>query len=133
MYVNQQKGRWRKRLFPWLLLAPSLILLLFVIGGPIIGTLFLALTDWDGIKTPSFIGIDNFTRLLQDKIFYAALWNNIKWMLIFLTVPVIMALVASMLISKVLRGKLFYRTVTFIPYILSTIVTAKLWSLIYNP
>ncbi|WP_217587264.1 carbohydrate ABC transporter permease [Lentibacillus saliphilus] len=131
--AKHSKQHWKKSLFPWLLLAPSLLLLLFVVGGPIIGTIFLSFTDWDGIKAPSFVGLENFSRLIHDKTFYIALANNIKWMAIFLTIPVIMALIVALLISKIARGKLFYRTVTFIPYILSTVVTAKLWSLIYNP
>ena len=130
---KRSKQQWKKTMFPWLLLAPSLLLLLFVLGGPVVGTIFLSFTNWDGIQAPSFNGIDNFVRLIQDKVFYIALVNNLKWMAVFLTVPVIMALIVSLLISKVTRGKLFYRIVTFIPYVLSTVVTAKLWSLIYNP
>lgn len=130
---KRSKQQWKKMMFPWLLLMPSLLLLLFVLGGPVIGTIFLSFTNWDGIQSPSFIGIDNFIKLIQDKVFYISLVNNLKWMAVFLTVPVLMALIVSLLISKVTKGKLFYRIVTFIPYVLSTVVTAKLWSLIYNP
>jgi raffinose/stachyose/melibiose transport system permease protein len=128
---NQRK--WTKTLLPWLLLSPSIALLLLVVGGPIAGTIWLSFTDWNGIADPAFIGLENFKNLLQDKIFYAALLNNFKWMAFFLTVPVIVALGVAMLISKVKTGKTFYRMIVFIPYIVATVVTAKIWLLMYNP
>ncbi|HUC91905.1 MAG TPA: sugar ABC transporter permease [Paenibacillus sp.] len=129
-------GKQRKRRLawlPWLLLSPTLLLLSVVISGPLIGTLFLSLSDWNGINKPEFIGFANFAELLQDKIFYAALWNNVKWMLFFLTIPVIMGLSAAMFVSKVTRGQMLYRTLLFLPYIVSTVVTAKIWQGIYSP
>lgn len=128
-----KKRKWAKALLPWLLLSPSLALLTLVVGGPIIGTLLLSFTDWNGIANPNFIGFENFGKLIQDKVFYSALQNNLKWMAFFLTVPVILALGMAMLISRIKFGKTFYRMILFIPYIVATVVTAKIWLWMYNP
>ncbi|MFC4597651.1 carbohydrate ABC transporter permease [Cohnella hongkongensis] len=118
---------------PWLMLLPTLLLLALVVGGPIIGTVFLSMTDWDGIRSFGFIGLDNYAHLFKDAIFYQALFNNLKWMLFFLTVPVLLGLSAALLVSGIGRGQMLYRSILFVPYIISTVVTAKTWSWIYNP
>jgi len=122
-----------RKLLPWLLLSPTLILLTLVISGPMFGTLILSLTDWDGIHPPKFIGFDNYVKLLQDPIYYKALGNNLKWMLFFLTVPVVMGLFVALWVSRIGRGQMFYRSMLFLPYIVSTVVTSKIWLGLYNP
>ncbi|MBS4210499.1 sugar ABC transporter permease [Bacillus sp. FJAT-50079] len=129
----RNKKYYRKRLLPWLLLSPALLLLLLVVGGPIVGTLWLSFTNWDGIGSAEFIGLKNFTSLINDKVFYAALLNNVKWMAFFLTIPVIAALSIALLVSKVNYGQKFYRVMVFLPYIVATVVTAKIWLWLYNP
>ncbi|NGP45701.1 sugar ABC transporter permease [Bacillaceae bacterium SIJ1] len=129
----KEKQKWSRQLLPWLLLSPTIVLMTLVVAGPIVGTIWLSFTDWNGIADPNFIGFENFLQLVQDQHFYAALVNNVKWMIFFLTVPVIVALAVALLISKVQAGKTFYRMMIFIPYIVATVVTAKIWLLMYNP
>lgn len=129
----KQTARLRPTVLPWMFMAPSICLLLFVVGAPMAGTFILSLTDWNGLSQLNYIGLANFNELFRDKIFYAALFNNLKWLLIFLTIPVFLGLTAALCISRIQRGKLFYRSVLFVPYILSTVVTAIIWALIYNP
>jgi raffinose/stachyose/melibiose transport system permease protein len=131
--ISHKRKDWKKVILPWLLLSPTLLLLLLVVSGPLIGTLLLSMTNWDGIRSPDFIGIDNFIELIQDKTFYAALMNNLKWTIFFLTIPVVMGLSAAMWVSRIGRGQMVYRTLLFLPYIVSTVVTAKIWLGIYNP
>lgn len=131
--ISKNKIMWKQMLFPWLLLTPSIILLALVISGPVIGTVALSMTDWTGIGVPSFTGFDNYVRLATDSTFYASLLNTMKWMGLFLTVPIILSLVIAVLLSKVYRGQMVYRAIIFLPYIISTVVTAKIWQWIYNP
>jgi raffinose/stachyose/melibiose transport system permease protein len=122
-----------KTLLPWLFLAPVLLLNLLVVTGPTIGTLALSLTDWDGIKPPSFVGFKNFVTLVQDPNFYAAIVNDFKWLVMFCTIPIIFGLIVAVVVTRIGRGQMAYRTVYFMPYIMSTVVTAQIWGLIYNP
>jgi len=127
------KRKLSRGMLPWLFLTPVLLLNLMVISGPTAGTVILSLTDWDGIRSPRFIGFDNFSALLVDSRFYEALTNNFKWLLIFCTLPILFALFIAIVVSRVKRGQMAYRTAFFMPYIVSTVVTASIWSLIYNP
>jgi raffinose/stachyose/melibiose transport system permease protein len=129
----KRKINLKRKALPWLLVAPALILSIFVVGAPTIGTLAISLTDWDGFSKPAFIGIQNYKDLVHDANFYMALLNNFKWMIYFITIPIIFALIVAVSVSKVKKGQMFFRSTFFIPNVVSTIVTAKIWSLIYNP
>jgi len=121
------------RLLPWLFVSPALLIIVLVVATPSVGTVFLSLTDWDGLAKPNFIGLDNFARLLKDPVFYSALFNNLKWLVIFCTVPTAFSLLLAILISKITRFQLLYRVGFFLPQVCSTVVTAKIWTWIYNP
>src|SRR3954470_197617 len=107
--LAKKKSKRKRALLPWLLLSPTILLLLLVVGGPIIGTIGLSFTNWNGIAPAEFTGVQNFVQLLQDQVFFKALLNNFKWMIFFLTVPVIVGLSIALLISRVKHGRMFYR------------------------
>ncbi|NPV52365.1 MAG: sugar ABC transporter permease [Firmicutes bacterium] len=111
----------------WLFLLPALSVNVLVILGPSIATVVLAFMDWNGLATPKFIGVSNFASLLKDEVFWSAIYNNARWTLIFLTVPVIMGLIAANLMFMVKRGATVYRTTYFIPVVVATAVSARIW------
>ena len=127
------KAQIRRDIFAWLMILPALLLNIAVMGGPILGTIGISLTDWDGIRPASFIGFDNFIRLSRDSNFRWAVMNNVKWTLFFVTVPIISSLVLAATIRKVQRGQMLYRALFFIPYIVTSVVAARIWTLIYSP
>lgn len=124
----------QKKFFtPWFFLLPALLLNLLVVTGPTIGTLLMSFTNWTGIGSFQFVGFTQYINLLKDPIFYTALFNNIKWLILFCTIPIAIALVVAVLISKLKRGQKVYRTIFFLPYLLSTALVSQIWDWIYNP
>jgi len=123
----------KRNIMGWLMILPALILNIFVVGAPILGTLGISLTNWDGIRSPKFVGLANFRKLLGDSSFFWAALNNVRWTLFFCTVPIIFALLMAGILSKVKRGQMVYRVLFFLPYIVMSVVVAKMWSLIFNP
>ena len=76
----------RKVLIPWLFIIPYIsvyILLVVALPASVITVLF-HMTDWSGMGTAEFVGLDNFVRLVEDPNYLRALGNNIKWMAFFL-------------------------------------------------
>ena len=118
---------------PWLFMLPAILLLVFVVAAPTLGTIGLAFFKWDGLGKPKFVGIVNFINLFKDPVFYKALANNFKWLIYFCTIPVIFGLVNALLITKTKKLQRVYRTLLFLPYVCSTIVTAMIWKWIYDP
>ena len=71
-------------------LIPALVINVVIILVPAFLTLAMAFFEWDGATTPVFVGFDNFRAIFADPVFFSALLNNIKWTLIFLTIPMAM-------------------------------------------
>lgn len=117
----------------WVFIAPLLILNIVVIIGPSIAGLAVAFTDWSGIGAMNFVGLSNFGRLWQDKIFFRALTNNIIWTLIFLIVPVTLGLVGAYMLTGIRRGQMIFRVVYFIPYVMAAVVNVQLWRFLMHP
>ncbi len=117
----------------WSFIIPILVLNLIVIVIPTIFSIYIAFTEWSGYGSPVFIGLQNFQKLFQDKVFFKALGNNLTWTLIFLTVPVFMGLTGAYLMSGIKRGQIFYRLVFFIPYVISSVVNTQMWRFILSP
>jgi raffinose/stachyose/melibiose transport system permease protein len=114
-------------------LAPLLIVQIVVIFVPAAANVGYAFTNWNGFDTPVFNGLDNFRRLFADPIFWTALGNNVRWTMFFMTVPIALALLASSLIVRIPRGQMVFRTIFFIPFIISPVVNAEIWRFIFNP
>jgi raffinose/stachyose/melibiose transport system permease protein len=103
----------------------------FVILVPSIWTLILAFFKWDGIGTPVFVGIKNFSVVFSDSRFLQALSHNIIWTIIFLTIPVAMGLGVAELLRRT-RWQ-FAQTFYFLPVTLPVVVIALIWRYLYNP
>jgi raffinose/stachyose/melibiose transport system permease protein len=125
--------RWRRTVVPWLFLCPILLLNVVVILAPSVGSAFYAFTDWTGMGAARYVGLANFERMFHDEIFYTALFNNLKFMVIFLTVPVAMGLFGAALLAQVRHFQLFFRAAYFVPYVLASLVNAQIWKGILNP
>jgi raffinose/stachyose/melibiose transport system permease protein len=117
-----------------LFLIPALAINVAIILIPALLTLAMAFCEWDGLSTPTWVGLDNFRAIFADPVFFSALLNNIKWTLIFLTVPMAMGLLAASMLLFVRRGRNFFQAVYFLPVIIATVVVARVWQgMIYNP
>lgn len=117
------------------LIAPALVLSIVIVVIPGILTLLFAFTDWSGIGfNVNFIGLQNFQDILADPVFATSLTNNIKWLVMFLTLPVVIGLLTAMLLLKRKRIRTFYQVIYLMPYVLAPVVNALIWqTIIYNP
>jgi multiple sugar transport system permease protein/raffinose/stachyose/melibiose transport system permease protein len=97
-----------------------------------IGGLYLALLQWDGIEPARFVGLQNFQRMLTDEIIGLALWNNVKYALGTVIGKTVLALFLALLLHQALRGRGFYRTALFMPVVMSFVVVGILWAWLYN-
>ncbi|MFT5193132.1 MAG: raffinose/stachyose/melibiose transport system permease protein [Cellvibrionaceae bacterium] len=124
----------RKKILPWIFIAPITILYIMVVIGPSISAIGYSLTDWSGIGEAEYIGLENFRKLIfEDQNFRLAFKNNLIWMIFFLTIPFAMALVASSMLARIKRGAMFFRTAIFIPYILPSVITVAIWQNLMSP
>jgi raffinose/stachyose/melibiose transport system permease protein len=120
------------RWIPYFLVAPAFAIFSLAILGPILATFGLSLTNWDGFSTPSFVGIDNFARAFQDKIYMDSYWHAAVYIAATLVLEVAVGLLLAGLVSAK-RNTTFYRVAFFTPVMLPLVVISVLWSFILNP
>lgn len=116
----------------WLLfLLPSLILFIFTVIFPIIRSAYFGFFDWDGVTPMQFVGFSNYKKLFSDFYFRNAFWNNLIYLLINLIGQIGVALILSLLLTKVVRGSNFFKTVYFAPTILSGVAVSQAFQKFY--
>jgi ABC-type sugar transport system permease subunit len=111
-----------------------MLLYLIFVGYPFIQTIYFALTDWNGVRpTKNFIGLANFQEMVRDPLLWTSLRNNVIWVIIGTIAPIAIGLLLAMLLWRQPRGFNLFRTVFFMPQVLSAVVVGIIWSWIYNP
>ncbi|WP_127532578.1 carbohydrate ABC transporter permease [Paenibacillus kobensis] len=120
---------------PWIyaaFIAPTLALYLLFFLYPVVQSLYYGFYQWDGITDKIYIGFDNFTRLLHDKVFIKSFWNNMYFLVFSLVINIPLVVLISILISKVNRLRSFYKSAVFVPVVISTSTVAILFGVLYN-
>ncbi|WP_053367758.1 carbohydrate ABC transporter permease [Bacillus sp. FJAT-27245] len=129
--MRNNSERWAIVVF---LLPASVLYLLFVLY-PSFNALLMSLYNWRGLGTKTFIGLDNYKRMLGDEIFLNTLKVTGKYILVQVPLVLVLSVVIALSISHFLKTRWLnlYRSITFFPYILPGVAIAMLWSTILNP
>ncbi|HEX2906073.1 MAG TPA: sugar ABC transporter permease [Phototrophicaceae bacterium] len=123
----------RRALWGMALVAPNVLGLLFFFGLPVLAAFATSLQQWNAIKPPVFVGLDNFVRLFQDGAFWQALGNTLKLLLLSVPAEIFLALNVAVMLNQRLRGRIFFRTIYFLPVVTSTVAAAIVWAWIFQP
>src|SRR5215208_7937934 len=117
-----------------LFLLPALILFLLFVIYPIFRSIYFSLYDWNGLgPAVDFVGLQNFKDILNDKVFLKALRNALIIIVFSVGAQLPLALALAVMVGRSLPGRGFFRTIFFMPYVLSEINVAIMWMLLYNP
>lgn len=127
-------ARSRRPFAPWLFLAPALVMYGAFFLWPALDLVRLSLVQWDGLGPKTFVGLDNYERLLGDRLFWRAFQHNVGFLLAGMTVPVATGLVLAVALARTaMYGRVVFRTIFFLPQVLSSVTVAIIWGWIYNP
>ncbi|MBZ9607520.1 sugar ABC transporter permease [Clostridium estertheticum] len=119
--------------YAFLFLAPALTLITVFLFNPLIQTLYFSLTDWHYFSMKkSFIGLENYRRLLHDPVVGIAIKNTLLLIVLCIIFEIGFALLLAMLMDGVKRGFKIYRTVFFFPVVVSGSAIGLLFSLTYQ-
>ncbi|WP_139905437.1 carbohydrate ABC transporter permease [Clostridium thermarum] len=118
----------------FLFVFPALLIFAVVIILPICFSLYYSLLKWDGIGKGTFIGFKNYINLFVNNTdgFEKAVRNSFILALLSVFIQLPLSLLMALVLSRGVKGENFFRTVYFIPVIISTVVIGQLWMKIYN-
>jgi multiple sugar transport system permease protein len=127
-----RKEKQEERMF-YLFIAPWLIGFIVFTGGPILASLGISFTNWTGVKTIEFIGLENYTTLATDKLFWTALKNTALYSVGSVFFGVGCALLIAILLNQDIPGRNIFRTIFFMPSVTQGVAIAIMWLWVLNP
>jgi ABC-type sugar transport system permease subunit len=124
----------RRNLIGWLFLAPAVALVGIFTITPFAQAILLSFQSWDGVSpdTP-WVGLDNYDFVASDPIFWASMRNVLFFGVVGFVVGNGVALGMALAVNSVTRGRTFFRTVFYLPGVLSVVVVGLLFSFILAP
>lgn len=112
---------------------PSIILFSTFVILPSILSIYFSLTQWDGLSpVMKFVGLQNYVDMLHDERFANALKNTIFLAVMLTILENVVALALALFVDKVVKGKTLFRSIFYIPNLLSGIVTGYIWVALMN-
>jgi multiple sugar transport system permease protein len=137
--VGRSASRWNQRtLAPWLFLAPGLFMFTVYVLWPILQSITLSFYDWNGLYnqdgqfTGTFVGMGNYAELMTDPAFETSLWNNLKWLVLYmLALPI--GLFIAIFLNQTVRGIRLYKSLFFFPFVISQVVVGLIFAWFYAP
>jgi raffinose/stachyose/melibiose transport system permease protein len=114
---------------------PALLFFLSIVLIPIFLSAYYSLLNWDGLGERTFIGFKNYVDLFVDNSdgFPRSVLNSLLFAFVSVFIQLPISLFLAIVLAKGVKGENFYRSVYFIPVIISTVVIGQLWMKVYHP
>lgn len=119
----------------WLFPAPALLFVFALMVFPILYTVWTSLTGWDlGTgRPPTFIGPDNYEKLLGDERFRGAIGRTLYFTVIAVSVEVVLGVAIAFILHREFRGRRFVTSILLLPMMATPVAIAMVWLLMYEP
>jgi multiple sugar transport system permease protein len=124
----------RRNLINGLLFAsPWIVGLALLWVYPILASLYYSFTEFNAIQAPRWVGLQNFTALLADDQFLISIYNTLYFAVVSIPLAIIFAFGLALLLNMDIRGRIFYRTIYFLPTLVPSVALALVWIYLFNP
>lgn len=123
----------KNNLIAYSFIAPNFIGFAIFTLIPMIFAFALGFMSWDGNNPISFVGLSNFIKLLDDSRFKIALVNTIVYCIATVPLTLAAALGLAIVLNQKIKGRGFFRTISFFPYVASLVAVAAVWNMIFSP
>lgn len=116
----------------YLLVLPYVIYFILFVAYPLIFSLILVFNRWDIVTPMEWIGLKNFYRLIYDPLFVKSIVNTLVFLLIHIPLQIVVALGFALLLNSRMKYRSFFRTLYFLPVVVSGVVVTILWQQLYS-
>ncbi len=128
-----RKTKGGRRCLPWFFLLPAIVSIALWSYWPLIRGALMAFQDYRIVGTGTWEGLDNFIRVASDPGFWKAWGRTLQYVAITLALGFVSPVVLALLLSEIPRGKVFFRTVYFLPHLTSALVVTLMWKMMFDP
>lgn len=125
----------RKNLIAYSFILPNFIGFLCLTLIPILFSFVLSVCQWDAGNQSKleFVGLANFAKMATDQTFGIAMKNTLLYALGVVPTTLILSLLVAMLLNAKIRGRTFFRSVVFFPYVASLVAVGVVWNALFHP
>lgn len=130
--AKSRKKMNKEAIYALLFIAPTFIGLFIFYMMPAVASFVLSFSEWDGISTPVFVGLENIRTLLQDPSFRRSIINTIVFTMVSVPLSVVIATLVSIMLNQKIKGMVIYRTLYFLPVVTMPVAVGMVWKWLYN-
>lgn len=116
-----------KKWTPYLLVSPYILHFAVFVAFPVVFSVVLTFHSWNIISPMQYVGLTNYEHLLKDRLFWQAVWNTVRFLIVHIPLQLVVALLLAELLNRTVRGLAFFRAAFFLPVIVSGVVVTVLW------
>ena len=123
----------RKYWMAYVIMLPAVVSIVLWMYGPMLMGSKMVFQDYQIVKDSSWVGLGNFADVLFDVTWWQSVWHTFYYMLLMLGLGFWPPILLAILLQEVSRGKILYRTIYYLPAVISGFVVIYLWRLFYDP
>jgi multiple sugar transport system permease protein len=117
----------------FLFASPWLLGVILLVLGPILASVALSLTNWNLISSPRLLGVENYRTMIHDANFWQSVRVTLTYTVLAVPLYQVAGLALALLLNQRVRGMYLFRTILFLPSVLSGVAVAALWVSLLNP
>ena len=129
---SRLRARTREAIHGYIFMSPAILGLLIFLLGPIVVSLYLSFTRYDLLTSAEWIGFENYVTMFKDPLFWQALKVSAIYSVASVPLGLALALVAAVLLDQKLRGIAIFRSIYYLPTVISGVGVAMLWRWMFN-
>lgn len=100
---------------------------------PICSAIYYSFTEYNLMKAPKFVGLENYVEIFHDKNFFKSVYNSLYFVVIGVTLQLALSIFSAILLNSKIRGRGIFRTLYYLPSIVSPVANAIIWMWMLNP
>ncbi|NOU93753.1 ABC transporter permease subunit [Paenibacillus sp. LMG 31456] len=129
---NELNAGWSRRLTPYLLILPNVLIYFIFIFVPLLCVVYLSFTSYSMLSPGKWIGFSNYVRMFNDSIFMGAVVNTIVFWLVTVIPQMLIGLVLAVLLNSKIRGMAVFRAGIYLPSVISGVAVSMTWLYLYD-
>ena len=132
-YSGKNKGwEFRKNKLGYLIMLPAVLSILIWVYVPMISGSQILFQEYRVVGNSSWTGLENLAGVLFSDEWWSAVWNTLRYMILILSIGFLAPIILAVLLQEVSHGKVIYRTLFYLPAVMSGLVVIFLWKLFYQ-
>ena len=125
-------ARLRRQSIGYALIAPAVLAAVVFLLIPMFLSAYWSFTDYNGVKPPTWVGLDNYASLLGSPRFQRSISNTVAFVVLGMGLGPPLGLASALLLNRAMRFRGLFRVAFFLPVMTSLVVVATIWKMLYN-